>query len=67
MSKFYVSGKYRGIDVGIVVESENQWQAAVDFVPKVINLLCGEEVMSPRIERQKLKIEEVEEVQDGDY
>ena len=62
MPKFYVSGKYRGVDVGLIVESENQWQAVVDFVPDIINLLCGEKALSPDIERKKIKIEEVEEV-----
>ena len=35
MKYFYVSGKYRGVDVGIEISSSNEWEAAIDFVAKI--------------------------------
>ncbi|MGT2896277.1 hypothetical protein Javan174_0017 [Streptococcus phage Javan174] len=65
MPKFYVSGKYRGVDVGVEVTSSNQWEAAIDFVPKIVELLNGDGPISLSCERKKMTIEGVEEVSDN--
>ena len=51
MKNFYVKGKYRGVDVGLVVKSENQWEAAIDFVSNIIVLLCLDKTLSIENER----------------
>ena len=67
MKNFYVKGKYRGVDVGLVVKSENQWEASIDFVSNIIGLLCLDKVLSLENERKKIKIEKVDEVKNVDY
>ena len=67
MKNFYVKGKYRGVDVGLVVKSENQFEASIDFVPNIIGLLCLDKVLSLENERNKIKIEKVDEVKNVDY
>ena len=67
MKNFYVKGKYRGVDVGLVVKSENQWEASIDFVSNIIGLLCLDKVLSLENERNKIKIEKVDEVKNVDY
>ena len=66
MKNFYVKGKYRGVDVGLVVKSENQLEASIDFVPNIIGLL-GSDKIRPENERNKINIEKVEEVKNVDY
>jgi hypothetical protein len=66
MKNFYVKGKYRGVDVGLVVKSENQWEAAIDFVSNIIGLLCLDKVLSIENERKKIKIEKIDEVKNVD-
>ena len=67
MKNFYVKGKYRGVDVGLVVKSENQWEASIDFVPNIIGLLCLDKAINIENERKKIKIEKVDEVENVDY
>ena len=67
MKNFYVKGKYRGVDVGLVVKSENQWEASIDFVSNISGLLCLDKVLRIENERKKIKIEKVEEVKNVDY
>ena len=67
MKDFYVKGKYRGVDVGLVVKGENQWEAAIDFVSNIIGLLYLDKVLRIENERKKIKIEKVEEVKNVDY
>ena len=67
MKNFYVKGKYRGVDVGLVVKSENQFEASIDFVPNIIGLLCLDKVRSLENERKKINIEKVDEVENVDY
>ena len=67
MKNFYVKGKYRGVDVGLVVKSENQWEASIDFVSNIIGLLYLDKVLRIENERKKIKIEKVDEVKNVDY
>ena len=67
MKDFYVKGKYRGVDACLVVKSENQWEASIDFVSNIIGLLCLDKVLIIENERNKIKIEKVDEVKNVDY
>lgn len=62
MPKFYVSGKYKGIDVGVEVTSSNQWEAAIDFVAKIAESLFVDNPVNWHREREKIVVEGVEEV-----
>lgn len=62
MRYFYVSGKYRGVDVGIEVSSPNEWEAAIDFVAKTLEAFCINSPVNWHKERGKIVIEGVEEI-----
>lgn len=54
MKKYYVSGKYDGIDIGMEVEAQNQCMAVYYFIDKVA-LKLG-------VGMKRLFVAEVEEV-----
>ena len=62
MRYFYVSGKYRGVDVGIEISSSNEWEAAIDFVAKIFEEFCISSPVNWRKERENIVVEGVEEV-----
>lgn len=62
MRCFYVSGKYRGVDVGIEVSSSNEWEAAIDFVTKIVETFCISSPVNWHKEREKIVVEGIEEV-----
>lgn len=55
MKKYYVSGKYDSIDIGMEVEAQNQYMAAYYFINKA-SLKLG-------IGMKNMFVSEVEEVQ----
>lgn len=42
MKKYYVSGKYDGIDIGTEVEAPNQYMAVYAFIDEVSTTICSE-------------------------
>lgn len=54
MKKYYVSGKYDGIDIGMEVEAQNQYMAAYCFIDKA-SLKLG-------VGMKRMYVSEVEEV-----
>lgn len=55
MKKYYVSGKYDGVDIGMEVEAPNQYMAVYTFIGKISSKVSG--AMS------KIFVSEVEEVE----
>lgn len=54
MKKYYVSGKYDSVDIGMEVEAQNQYMAAYYFIDKA-SLKLG-------IVMKRMFVSEVEEV-----
>lgn len=54
MKKYYVSGKYDGVDIGMEVEAQNQYMAACYFIDKS-SLKLG-------VGMKRMFVSEVEEV-----
>ena len=42
MKKYYVSGKYDGIDIGMEVEAPNQYMAVYTFIDEISTTICSE-------------------------
>lgn len=57
MKKFYVSGKYKSIDIGCTVESKNIHLAAIDFY-----YLFAKEMTVNNFKKSDFEITEIEEV-----
>lgn len=55
MKKYYVSGKYDGIDIGMEVKASNQYMAVYTFIDKVSTKV--------RTAMSKIFVLEVEEVE----
>lgn len=55
MKKYYVSGKYDGIDIGTEVEAPNQYMAVYTFIDEVSTKV--------RATMSKIFVSEVEEVE----
>ena len=53
MKKYYVSGKYDGVDIGMEVEAQNRYMAVYHFTDKA-SLKLG-------VEMNKMFVSEVEE------
>ena len=62
MRCFYVSGKYRGVNVGIEFSSSNEYEAAIDFAAKILEEFCISRPVDWHKEREKIVVEGVEEV-----
>ncbi len=55
MKKYYVSGKYDGVDIGMEVKASNQYMAVYTFIDKVSTKV--------RTAMSKIFVSEVEEVE----
>lgn len=55
MKKYYVSGKYDGVDIGMEVEAPNQYMAVYAFIDEVSTKV--------RATTSKIFVSEVEEVE----
>lgn len=55
MKKYYVSGKYDGVDIGMEVEAPNQYMAVYTFIDEASSKV--RDIMS------KIFVSEVEEVE----
>ena len=42
MKKYYVSGKYDGVDIGMEVEAQNQYMAVYTFIDEASTTVCSD-------------------------